>query len=87
MVQADVPIGELMPERLLARQFPAIKIAGKQLELASSVWRAWREQGLQDWLGLLSKDLSALPQLRPAVVALLDELPAADKVRHSAACA
>ncbi|MDE2330157.1 MAG: hypothetical protein KGK16_05175 [Bradyrhizobium sp.] len=57
------------------RQFPAIKIAGKQLELASSVWRAWREQGPQDWLGLLSKDLSALPQLRPAVVALLDELP------------
>src|SRR5690242_15384386 len=58
LVQADVPIGELMPERLLARQFPAIKIAGKQLELASAVWRAWREQRRQDWLGLLSKDLS-----------------------------
>lgn len=75
LVQADVPIGELMPERLLARQWPAVKIVDNQLELASSVWRAWREQRRQDWLGLLSKDLGALPQLRPAVVALLDELP------------
>lgn len=75
LVQADVPIGELMPERLLARQWPAVKIVDNHLELASSVWRAWREQRRQDWLGLLSKDLGALPQLRPAVVALLDELP------------
>ena len=75
LVQADVPIGGLMPERLLARQFPAIRITGQQLELGSSAWRAWRQQRPQDWLGLLSKDLSALPQLRPAVIALLDELP------------
>jgi hypothetical protein len=64
-----------MPERLLARQFTAIKIASQQFELASPAWRAWRHQSQQDWLGLLSEDLSALPQLRPAVVALLDELP------------
>jgi hypothetical protein len=75
LVQADVPIGGLIPERLLARQFPAIKITGPQLELASSAWRAWRQQKPQDWLGLLSKDLSALPQLRSAVIALLNELP------------
>jgi hypothetical protein len=75
LVQADASIGELMPERLLARQFPVIRIAGPQLELASSAWRAWRQQSPQDWLGLLSEDLSALPRLRPAVVALLDELP------------
>jgi hypothetical protein len=75
LVQADISIGELMPERLLARQFTAIKIASQQLELASAAWRAWRHQSQQDWLGLLSEDLSALPQLRPAVVALLDELP------------
>jgi hypothetical protein len=75
LVQADISIGELMPERLLARQFTAIKIASQQLELASAAWRAWRHQSQQDWLGLLSEDLSALPRLRPAVVALLDELP------------
>jgi hypothetical protein len=75
LVQADISIGELMPERLLARQFPAIKIAGQQLELARSAWRAWRQQTPQDWLALLSEDLGALPCLQPAVVALLDELP------------
>jgi hypothetical protein len=75
LVQADVPIGGLIPERLLARQFPAIKITGPQLELGSSAWRAWRQQRPQDWLGLLSKDLGALPQLRSAVIALLNELP------------
>jgi hypothetical protein len=75
LVQTDVPIGGLIPERLLARQFPAIKITGPQLELAGSAWRAWRQQRPQDWLGLLSKDLSAPPQLRLAVIALLKELP------------
>ena len=40
LVQTDISIGELMPERLLARRFPAIAIAGLQLELASTVWRA-----------------------------------------------
>jgi hypothetical protein len=75
LVQTDISIGELIPERLLARRFPVIKIAGPQLELASSAWRAWRRQSPQHWLGLLSEDLCVLPQLRPAVVALLDELP------------
>ncbi len=53
LVQADVPIGGLMPERLLARRFPAIKIAGQQLELAGSGWRSWCQQTPQDWFGLL----------------------------------
>jgi hypothetical protein len=75
LVQADISIGELMPERLLARQFPAIKIAGQQLELASSAWRAWRQQTPQDWFGLLSNESSALPLFRPAAIALLEELP------------
>jgi hypothetical protein len=75
LVQADVRIGELMPERLSARQFPVIKIADPQLELASSAWRGWRQQTPQEWFGLLSRDLGALPLLRPAVIALLEELP------------
>jgi hypothetical protein len=75
LVQADVPISDLMPERLSARRFPVIKIAGQQLELATSVWRAWRQPTPQDLFGLLSQDLGALPLLRPAVIALLEELP------------
>jgi hypothetical protein len=72
LVQSDVRIGDQMPERLLARQLPVIKIANQHLELASTAWRVWRKQTPRDWADLLSKDLSALPQLRPAVVALLD---------------
>jgi hypothetical protein len=75
LVQADISIGELMPERLLARRFPAIKIGGQQLELASSAWRAWRQPTPQDWFGLLSSELGALPLFRPATVTLLEELP------------
>ncbi len=75
LVQADVPIGGLIPVRLLARQLPVIKVTGPQLEFVSSAWRAWRQQRPQDWLGLLSKDLSALPQLRSAAIALLKDLP------------
>jgi hypothetical protein len=75
LVQADVPIGGLMPERLLARQIPAIKISGQPLELATAAWRAWRQQTPQDWRGLLLNELGALPLLRPAAIALLEELP------------
>jgi hypothetical protein len=75
LVQADISIGELMPERLLTRQWPAVKIVNNHLELASSAWQAYRAPTPRPWFDLLSKDLSALPQLRPAVVALLDELP------------
>jgi len=57
LVQADISIGELMPERLLARQFPAIGIAGAQFKLASSAWWAWRQPTPQDWFGLLSNEL------------------------------
>lgn len=64
-----------MPERLLARQFPVIKLANEQLELASSVWRAWRQPTPESWFALLSRHTGALPLLRPAVVALLEELP------------
>jgi len=75
LVQADISIGELMPERLLARQFTAIRIASPQLELASAVWQGWRQQTPQDWFDLLSNELGALPLFRPAAVALLEELP------------
>ena len=75
LVQADVRIADLMPERLSERRFPMIKIAGQQLDLATSAWQAWRQQTPQDWFGLLSGELGALPLLRPAVITLLEELP------------
>jgi len=56
-------------------RIPANKILNEHLELASSVWQAYRAPTPLDWFGLLSKDLSALPLFRPAAIALLEELP------------
>jgi hypothetical protein len=51
------------------------KIRNEHLELASSVWQAYRAPTPLDWFGLLTKDVSGLPLFRPAAVALLEELP------------
>jgi hypothetical protein len=38
-------------------------------------WRAYRLPKPQDWFDLLGRDVSVLPQLRQAVLELLEELP------------
>jgi hypothetical protein len=75
LVQADVPIGNYPAEEVVEWRIPAIKIRNGHLEMASSVWQAYRAPTPQPWFNLLSTDLSALPLFRPAAVALLEELP------------
>jgi hypothetical protein len=75
LVQADVPIHDLASEDVAASPPPAIRIRTEHLETARSAWKAYRELTPRAWFDLLSTDLSALPQLRPAVVMLLEELP------------
>ncbi len=75
LVQADISIGELMPERLLTRQWPAVKIANESPRTRQFGVAGLSRADATAWFDLLSKDLSALPQLRPAAVALLEELP------------
>jgi hypothetical protein len=75
LVQADVPIGNYPAEEVVEWRIPANKILNEHLELASSVWQAYRAPTQLDWFGLLSKDLSALPLFRPAAIAPLEELP------------
>ena len=75
LVQADVPIGNLSPDEAVARRMPVVEIGNDHLKTASMAWKAYRLSTPQAWFGLLSRDLSALPLLRPAVVALLEELP------------
>jgi hypothetical protein len=75
LVQADVPIGNYPAEEVVEWRIPAIKRRNGHLEMASSVWQAYRAPTPQAWFNLLSTDLSALPLFRPAAVALLEELP------------
>jgi hypothetical protein len=75
LVQADVSIGSCAPEELAAWRLPAVGISNDHLEAASMAWRAWRQPTPQDWGSLLAENLSMLPQLRSAVLDLLEELP------------
>jgi hypothetical protein len=75
LVQADTPIAGHLPAEIAAWRIPAIKMLDAHLKIAGLAWQAWRAPTPRDWLGLLSKDLSGLPQLRQTAVALLEELP------------
>jgi hypothetical protein len=75
LIQSDVVIGAHSPEELATWRLPAIKMRNDHLELASRAWRAYRASAPQNWFGLLSMDLSVLPQLRRTVAEMLEELP------------
>ncbi len=75
LVQADAMIGNHAPEQLVEWRRPAVKIKRDHLQTASTAWQAYRAPTPRDWFDLLPSDLGALPQLKPAVLALLEELP------------
>jgi hypothetical protein len=75
LVQADLPIGNHAPEELADWRLPAVKIRNDHLEAASKAWQAYRQPTPQHWFNLLSEDIGILPQLRPSVLELLEELP------------
>ncbi|MEA2918331.1 MAG: hypothetical protein QOJ15_10412 [Bradyrhizobium sp.] len=75
LVQADVRIGNHLPEELAKWRLPAVKILDDHLETASAAWQAYRAPTPQDWFNLLGRDLNVLPQLRQTVLELLEELP------------
>ena len=75
LVQADAATGGHGPEHVAAWRLPAVKIRNDHLEQASAAWRAYRAPTPENWFNLLSRDLSILPNLRRAVIKLLEELP------------
>ena len=54
---------------------PAVDVAEKEFETARAAWQAYRAPTPEACFDLLGKDLSALPLLKPVLVALLNELP------------
>lgn len=75
LVQSDVEIANYGSESLEQWQLPAFKITDRHLSLASRAWQAYRSSTPQACFDLLMQDTTALPRLRPAILALLEELP------------
>ena len=75
LFQADADMSQQSPERISEWKPPGVRIRREHLEAASLAWQAYRQPTPQHWVDLLDKDISALPQLRPTVLELLEELP------------
>jgi hypothetical protein len=75
LIQANVTIGNKLPDVIAAWMPPPIAITEDHLDIAHIAWDAYRAPTPQAWLDLLASDVSPLPKLRPAVLALLEELP------------
>jgi hypothetical protein len=75
LFQSDVDIAEQRPEAISEWRPPGVKIRNEHLEAASMAWQAYRQPTPEHWVDLLDKDISVLPQLRPTVLELLEELP------------
>jgi hypothetical protein len=56
---------------------PLVDVTEKELAAASAVWQAYRASTPEACFSQLTRDLSALPLLRPVLLELLDELPSA----------
>jgi hypothetical protein len=63
------------PEELGKWQVPDVDVTSDELETASAAWQAYRATTPEACFDLLSRDLSALPLLKPALIKLLNELP------------
>lgn len=75
LVQTGTSIGAHRPEDWIARRPRALPIHPDHLALAAAAWAAWRAPTPVAWFGLLSQDVTPLPQLRNTMIALLEELP------------
>jgi hypothetical protein len=54
---------------------PTVDVTEKELQTAQIIWLAYRASTPHSCFDLLSKDLSALPLLKPVLIDLLEELP------------
>jgi hypothetical protein len=76
LIQADSGIADLPSSELSSQRLLAVPIGDTHLDIAGAAWAAWRSSTPEAWFGLLGRDVSALPRLRDAIIALLEELPA-----------
>ncbi|VIO69630.1 hypothetical protein CI1B_28370 [Bradyrhizobium ivorense] len=75
IVQTDAETGNFLPESLAEWQLPKLPVTDDRLRLASRAWRAYRAPTPEPCFALLMEDLAAIPRLRAALIALLEEIP------------
>jgi hypothetical protein len=73
LAQADC--AGLTADEMARMEASAFKLLDRHLVVAGVAWNAYRAPTPQGWRNLLDEDLAALPQLRQAVVEMLEELP------------
>ncbi|SFN19406.1 hypothetical protein SAMN05216573_109142 [Bradyrhizobium sp. Rc3b] len=75
LVHTDDHVADYAPESVAKWKLPAFKVTENHLALARRAWQAYRAETPKPCFDLLMTDLTALPRLRPALIALLEELP------------
>lgn len=75
LVYTDDVIAKYRAESLAKWKLPVIKVTDNHMALASRAWNAWRAPTPEPCFDLWVKDLTILPRLRSALVALFEELP------------
>jgi len=75
LVQTDADVASHGGVNLAQWRLPKLAVTDDRLRLASRAWNAYRASTPQSCFDLLMEDLTALPRLRPALIALLEELP------------
>lgn len=76
LAQADDYLSRMQPEALAASGEAAPPVTPAQHGLARAAWSAFTAPTPEPLAALLGQGLTALPWLRPALVRLLEELPA-----------
>jgi hypothetical protein len=75
LVYTDDVVAGYRAESLAKWKLPVFKVTDNHLALASRAWNAWRAPTPEPCFDLLMKDLTILPRLRSALIAMFEELP------------
>ncbi|UWU90415.1 hypothetical protein [Bradyrhizobium sp. CB1015] len=75
LMHADDTIANYAPESVAKWKLPAFKVTENHLVTASRAWRAYRADTPHPCFDLLITDLTILPRLRSALIAMMEELP------------
>lgn len=75
LVHTDDFVANYAPESVAKWKLPAFKVTENHLMTASRAWRAYRAPTREACFDLLMTDMTVLPRLRSALIAMLEELP------------